>query len=1479
MRAGHIFKKVVGISSISGSIHQGLSSVTGIRPNGPALEIENFAEVIEHQELEGETNRWLTTHYEFESGGSSCDFPTEKEYIERVDDGFDFSPSTAWEMEGSWVEGVDYDTEKSGKGRRRKRAWRRPLVFVEKKSEVGEDSSTHVGPESDHEKLSAVANQNSFDVGASFRSASKILNANEQNTKHTRTMLGLKEIGVEGGNRLQMRTADREARGTVIGGLGEFANGESIDIDSEGDSRSTDGEEEGTYDEEGYDECGDSAEDASVRRVELESNFGDGADLVDDNASVNPASATRASSKGRPGRAEIVREKAEVEKKVSRLLKDEALKKKNRKVREIAKQLRVLEKESERIYEAEKAEWRNNSLPRLQEQVAALEERVAQFKSRLEDEAVAGVAHQNMLEEELLAHTEVLEDTKKKMYFPFSPISLGSGGVYMAFDDIWLENMSGQVNFSLQPNRDKPYISLVLEGFTDGGEGEDKEEGDMHSGKEKCEEGMKVTFKIDHFKSAGDKGKNVPRTTLAEVKVRLSLIVNVLLYFDTGKKVWCCDGGDDFRMELLKFRGPFGTGKNMVNGILNLMAPKIMAVILEILPRELGELISSLPSPTELRGHFEVKGTPLTTLSEPMANVEEMCRACESSPRQLTMFLAMQRYCMERGSYHELKTVNDVLAYIKKYRRNTRIWRNICWCWEQCCSLYCEQVQVSKAEEAMRAGASRFQSKNYEVTFIQVLAGVEEIKRKQISLTFHLDQVESQASANKVLRHFYQFFYRFVRTEKEGELQTCGTMNCKKALIAKTVIMLDKITQSYDRALEAIKASCRNFDFAEMRVGASLTSGLEGRLRAVVDRVFAQFPLLLDTAISKDKIIWGTLVPFRFAMRPQRSGDVLIELAHVLQPVQATTIASSNQTPPRPQDKPDEEEERLPHNMSRTRASPLDPVSASMQRNELSTREHVLQRQGEGRGLPVHIHGNVYTSLDVHARHTSETGPNRQRSCTMATSHSSGHSVADTEEEGSKRNNTMQVLLLSAYKPHISIIVDKPSTMKPGAELFSLMMGPRQLSDEIREIPFGTPDMLQEAAEAEAFFRKKNMPDLFPDEEKPNDFGDDMIQAEIAAVAEAVARKGHMFKGKDRDSEWDTDFVRSIRDQVNFVEAAAREEREEARRREREARQRGCPIFLQTAPGIKMLMQIPKVDVNLMLPAFVRFLAAHFIDLLALKEWLEGMLGGEFLEEHLAVGQVVLERMSKYLLLPGLKLNLNLNVRVVAQACEVMFRVDTPADVRDRCCRIRRNRSLSKAARDLHPADPRIGGGSGNGDSHCSPRHHDDDGGSSGDGGQVNADDIALTTERLSEHQRLSTQMTGREKVEGIESALNDAHYLPTSGKLEKIANSPQDKSDKDSKGSQERKQDPSGKQRSDADSGDAGSRMVNPIVADTGGSDEPYALDMAIVLNLMDVVDDAKSILKVLKDAKRAYADHASDKAMMAMGSGENGKYEKSEI
>jgi hypothetical protein len=83
--------------------------------------------------------------------------------------------------------------------------------------------------------------------------------------------------------------------------------------------------------------------------------------------------------------------------------------------------------------------------------------------------------------------------------------------------------------------------------------------------------------------------------------------------------------------------------------------------------------------------------------------------------------------------------------------------------------------------------------------------------------------------------------------------------------------------------MDAIREGCRNFDFSEAMVRARLHSGRDGFMRAEVRKLFAQFPLLLDTSMSKDKTIWGTLVPFKFAVRPQASGDVNVELSHVVE--------------------------------------------------------------------------------------------------------------------------------------------------------------------------------------------------------------------------------------------------------------------------------------------------------------------------------------------------------------------------------------------------------------------------------------------------------------------------------------------------------------------------------------------------------------------------------------------------------------------
>lgn len=49
----------------------------------------------------------------------------------------------------------------------------------------------------------------------------------------------------------------------------------------------------------------------------------------------------------------------------------------------------------------------------------------------------------------------------------------------------------------------------------------------------------------------------------------------------------------------------------------------------------------------------------------------------------------------------------------------------------------------------------------------------------------------------------------------------------------------------------------------------------------------------------------------------------------------------------------------------------------------------------------------------------------------------------------------------------------------------------------------------------------------------------------------------------------------------------------------------GTPIFLQTAPNIKMLVQLPQVLTKVNLSSIFRFVLAHFADISLLQEYLK----------------------------------------------------------------------------------------------------------------------------------------------------------------------------------------------------------------------------------------------------------------------------------
>ena len=56
----------------------------------------------------------------------------------------------------------------------------------------------------------------------------------------------------------------------------------------------------------------------------------------------------------------------------------------------------------------------------------------------LEKEMYKGPEHTKKIEDQLKAFTDVLEDVKKKIYFPTSTYTLGGNGAYIGLDDYWL---------------------------------------------------------------------------------------------------------------------------------------------------------------------------------------------------------------------------------------------------------------------------------------------------------------------------------------------------------------------------------------------------------------------------------------------------------------------------------------------------------------------------------------------------------------------------------------------------------------------------------------------------------------------------------------------------------------------------------------------------------------------------------------------------------------------------------------------------------------------------------------------------------------------------------------------------------------------------------------------------------------------------------------------------------------------------------
>ena len=229
------------------------------------------------------------------------------------------------------------------------------------------------------------------------------------------------------------------------------------------------------------------------------------------------------------------------------------------------------------------------------------------------------------LQTEHKAYKDSLEDIKKRYHFPLSRYVVGWSGMYIAMEDLWLEYASGQFLIDLIPNKDTPQFNITLCGTN-----------------ESTDSGMSIRVRLDEFKTKGDKGSKVPKVSLDKVKVTATVRISIQMSFNVHVSQWICPP-KNFRIDLLSFRGPFGTRRTVVSAYLAVMTPMLRGLLLDILPRELGQLSRTLPSPICIRGKFEIRGTNIKVLSRAMHKDPYLCDVVGYNPQQMYTFQNIQK--------------------------------------------------------------------------------------------------------------------------------------------------------------------------------------------------------------------------------------------------------------------------------------------------------------------------------------------------------------------------------------------------------------------------------------------------------------------------------------------------------------------------------------------------------------------------------------------------------------------------------------------------------------------------------------------------------------------------------------------------------------------------------------------------------------------------------------------------------------------
>jgi hypothetical protein len=528
-------------------------------------------------------------------------------------------------------------------------------------------------------------------------------------------------------------------------------------------------------------------------------------------------------------------------------------------VQAIAQQIKELEDLCDKKGNAYNKMWEKEQKPVLANQIKDFSSQIDDMKLKLErnikkhndsnknkgKEDSSSIYDSTQELSDIQAVIDVIEDCKKKYFLPYSPIVVGSDGVYLGLDDVWLEYASGFFMLDLIPNP-YPQANLILT----------SKDGSKDSG-------VSISLQLEGFNLVGEKGKRIPQLNFSSLKISLVVRITIGLFYDLESKKWK-DLPEMFQIEMLSFKGPYLLSTNVVSTIISLVTPSIKTALLSSLPQELGLLLKSFVNPLVARGGFDICGPKLELLTTSFEKCDLISKLCDYSPSQVEMFHWMQR-SMERASI--IRTMTDLLQYRRKYARHQEHWATLMQLWNQVSRVYSGKY-IERILESQSSSIEDPSSMSF--LFNNILAVMEDIRRKRFSIYLNLSQLEMQINLNDTIVHCNAWMTRSTneQLEKASGIQA-----------VRLKALLETLKKGFEAGKEAMTIIKSTIDWAQVTLTLSLLGGRDGKLNISIKDILAQAPLILNISIDKElNIGHNSLVPFVACIDPTPDGKVSLDL-------------------------------------------------------------------------------------------------------------------------------------------------------------------------------------------------------------------------------------------------------------------------------------------------------------------------------------------------------------------------------------------------------------------------------------------------------------------------------------------------------------------------------------------------------------------------------------------------------------------------